>query len=78
MASSDMTATLRDQERLRTEMALARSELADSIAAIQERLLEATDWRSVVRRRPLTVLLCAGVVGFLIARMEFPRRKDER
>lgn len=78
MASSDMTATLRNEERLRTEMAHARDELADSIAAIQERLLEATDWRAVVRRRPLTVLLCAGAVGFLIARLEIPRRKDER
>lgn len=78
MASSNMIATLREEERLQAELDQAREELLDSIVAIQDRVVEAFDWKTVVRRRPVAALLGGLAVGFVLARLLTARRKDER
>lgn len=54
----------RSPAALRAEIERTRAELATSVSALREEVASATDWRAWVRRRPLTCVGAAFVVGF--------------
>lgn len=78
MASQNMADTLREEVRLRTELEQARGEFADSIVAIQDRIYDATDWRTLFRRRPVLVLVGGLTLGLILARWTAARWRDDR
>lgn len=65
------------EERLRRDLESARQEVAASILAIRRKVATPFEWRAVIRRRPMTVLLGGVVVGFTVALLTSARWKDE-
>ncbi len=49
------------------EIELERERLGQHVSELEIKLQEATDWRTYVRRRPLTMVLSVFSVGFLLA-----------
>ncbi|HWV38762.1 MAG TPA: hypothetical protein VN033_09840 [Vulgatibacter sp.] len=64
------------EERLRQEIETARQEIAASILAIRRRVVTPFDWRAVIRRRPVPVLLGGVAVGITIALLTGARRDE--
>lgn len=78
MASPRMTSRLQEQERLQTELELARYDLEDSVLAIRDRLAGAFEWRRFVRRRPILTVVGGLALGLVVARLWSAKRKDEK
>jgi ElaB/YqjD/DUF883 family membrane-anchored ribosome-binding protein len=55
---------LREPALIQAEIERAREEITRSVLALRERVNEATDWRTWVRRRPALALTVAFGVGF--------------
>lgn len=56
----------RDPSEIRSEIERTREEIAASLSHLRTSVTEATDWKVHLRRRPLTFVGAAFVVGFLV------------
>jgi hypothetical protein len=64
---SELKSAERTPEAVRAELERARAELVYSVSALRDEMLQRTDWRGWVRRRPLAWMGAAFAVGFLLA-----------
>ena len=54
----------RDPAAIQADIARAREEIARSVLTLRERMSEARDWRSWVRKRPVVAVGGALALGF--------------
>ncbi|MGC4114411.1 MAG: DUF3618 domain-containing protein [Myxococcales bacterium] len=54
----------RDPAVIQADIARAREEIARSVLTLRERMSEARDWRTYVRKRPVLVVGAALALGF--------------
>ncbi|HCF58987.1 MAG TPA: hypothetical protein DFS52_13475 [Myxococcales bacterium] len=54
---------LNEPKAIQEEIDRARAEISRSVLTLRERVDEATDWRTWVRRRPVLVVVAALTVG---------------
>ena len=65
-ADSKARAVPRTSEQIRAEIERTRAELALSVGELRQEVARRTDWRQLVRERPLTCVGAAFFIGFLI------------
>ena len=56
----------RDPEEIRASIDKTREEIALSITALRASVVEATDWKTYVRRQPLVFVGTAFALGFIL------------
>ena len=64
MPDGDAGARTRDPAEIQADIARAREEIARSVLTLRERMNEARDWRTWVRRRPVAAVGGALALGF--------------
>lgn len=56
----------RDPDEIRSEIERTRDEIAQSLTLLRTTVTEATDWRTYVRRRPMTFVAGAFALGLVV------------
>ncbi|MBV8477815.1 MAG: hypothetical protein JO033_15680 [Acidobacteriaceae bacterium] len=56
-----------DTNQIAYEIALERERLGRHVSELEDKFQEATNWRTYVRRNPLTMVLSVFSVGFILA-----------
>jgi len=64
-----------DIQRVADEIDSTRRAIQRSVEEIRGRVQETTEWRRQLIRRPVTSLLTAAALGFIVARIVTPARR---
>ena len=57
---------VREPDQIRAEIERTRDEIASNLASLRSSVTEAADWKTYVRRRPLTFVGGAFALGLLL------------
>ncbi len=57
----------RTPEEIRASIELNREALGESLGKLRDEVTELTDWRAQLRRNQETLIIVAGVTGFVLA-----------